>query len=36
MLPPADRIMKHVVEAVDMIMKHVVVVNEERTNLQSI
>jgi hypothetical protein len=33
---PADRIMKHGVEAVDRIMKHGVVVKEARSNLRSI
>jgi hypothetical protein len=36
LLPPVDRIMKHGVEAVDRIMKHGVVVNEARSNVQSI
>jgi hypothetical protein len=33
---PADRIMKHGVEAADRIMKHGVVVKEARSNLRSI
>jgi hypothetical protein len=33
---PVERIMKHGVEAVDMIIKHDVVVNEARSNLQNI